>query len=114
MIAAAANAGTSHSVSAKRGQARMIGRKSNRTPLSLEYPVHSAMDCDDIAIEIATNAVRIADNAMQSRLHQYACLMIVEALGNINADHLVVLDLAVIARCDNQNVLSRKVLEESQ
>src|SRR5271156_509730 len=114
MIAAAANAGTSHSISAKRGEARMIGRKSNRTLLSLEYPVHAAMDCDDIAIEVAANAICVADNAMQPRLHQYACLVVVEALGNINADHVVVLDLAVIARRNNQNVLSRKVLKESQ
>ena len=114
MIAAATNTGTSHSVSAEHGQARVIGRESNRSPLSLEYSVYSAIDSDNIAVEIAADALRISDIAMQPSLHQYACLMVVEALRNINSNHLIVLDLAVIARGNNQDVLSRKVLKEAQ
>src|SRR5277367_2750558 len=96
MIAAATNTGTAHSISAKRGQAGMISRESNGAPLSLEYPVHSTMDCDDIAVEVAADALCIADNTMQARLHQYACLVVVETLRDVNSDHLVVLDFPVI------------------
>src|SRR5277367_2982881 len=114
MIAAATNTGTAHSISAERGQARMISRESNRALLSLENPVHSVMDSDDIAVEIAADALRIADNAMQACLHQYACLVFIETLGDVNSDHLVVLDFPVIPGGNNQDVLSRKMLEKAQ